>query len=119
MIRYEKMTITTSALGAGTATTSAPIIGEIIEVCAPGTVWSSTADFALVRDADYGGTILSLTDAQVPWQHFPRAQLVTSGTAAITNSYDRFASDDYLTLTVAGAGSVATDSVYVIYDDLS
>lgn len=118
MIRYQTFVVTTDADGAGTVT-DGPVNGEIIEVSSAGTAWASTADYTIVRAGDFGGTILAVTDCQEPWSYQPRASLVTTGTAAITNSYGRIPSDGYLTLTLAEAGSVVAGTVTVFYDDLA
>ncbi|MCK9628451.1 MAG: hypothetical protein M0R37_07655 [Bacteroidales bacterium] len=116
MIRYKELVLTTGADGAGTVT-DGPINGEIIEVFSEGTAWSATADFTLTRAA-FGGTILALTDAQEPFDYYPRVALVSSATAAITDSSGRIPCDGNVTLVVAGAGSVVPGTVTVVYDTL-
>jgi hypothetical protein len=116
MIRYKELTLTTGSNGAGTVT-DGPINGEIIEVFTQGTAWSGTADYTLTRAA-FGGTIIALTDAQEPWDHYPRVSLVTSATAAITASYGRIPCDGNVKLVLAEAGSAVPGTVTVVYDDL-
>ena len=115
MIRYIGVEVTTDADGAGTVT-AGPVNGKILEVSCPGTAWSSTADFTITRTATFGGTILAVTDKQVPWWYQPRAVPCTVAGVAITNGESLIPCDGNIQVVLAQAGSVITDTVYVTYE---
>ena len=127
MIRKEQIVLTTPAGGiAGTATSSHPISGRILEVRNPGTGLDSggTADYTITRNAD-GGTILALTNVAGPWQYQPRVAThsVTGGTtnyaAGIGPVLDPggVPCDDYVTVVIAQGGTAASGTIIFHYDD--
>lgn len=128
MVSVEAIAVTTDAAGAGTALSSKPISGRIVEVRMPnaGTAITSTggtADFTLTRVAD-GGTVLAATNQNAPWQYQPRpaAHTTSGGTTAYAAGVGPVPDsrgvpcDDYLQLVVAQAQPSKSGTVYVHYE---
>ena len=113
------LTITTDAVGSGTATTLQPLTGYIDEVRHGGTTLAGTATYTFTRNED-GGTVLSYVATVNPWSRAPRQAVHTNlagaalaGATGGSALADRVPVDGYVTLVVANGGSVVTDTVSI------
>ena len=116
-VRREAISITGPA---GTAVSTRPISGEIMEVRVNTTNLSTdpagSADFTITR-LDGGGTIAALTDQSPPFQHAVRqtAKTNTGGTAVGNPAQlEPIPCDGHVRVVVAQAGT-ATDDVHIFY----
>ena len=110
MPRIHTVAIPVTTTGtAGSATGSAvsdPINGWILDVyldfhaSAP-----ATTDTTIAYTAQ-GGNILVVTDSSTDARIAPRQKTVDNANAAITNSFDRFAVDGTLTVSLAGCDAL-------------
>jgi hypothetical protein len=104
----------TNALGSATAKTPDPINGWVHSVRVEGAALGGTADFLITRD--YGGTILSLTDQQAPFQFQPRETLHTSvGGSALAASSEGIPVEGYVTVQVTQAVANSLGTAFIYY----
>lgn len=112
-IRVEEFAVTCDASGAGTATSAAPIAGEVLRVRLGGTAFGGTADFTLV-EVKHGGTVLNLSNPGTVFDYAPRQQTSDNSGSALS-AYEPYPVQDYLRLTIAQAEASAAGTVYVYY----
>lgn len=118
MTRCEQIVVTTDASGAGTALSARPLSGLIREIRMPnaGTAMTvgGSADFTFTRLAD-GGTILTLTNQNAPFQIAPSQaySAMAGGAVAGTASVPGIPIDDHLKVVVAQGALSKSGTIYV------
>lgn len=119
-IRWQAVAVTTDALGAGTATTALPVIGEIKEVRVNAVQYSATADYSVIRTGPEGGTVASIVNANGPFSIAPQIPVYKTGDGlASAGLYGTVTaspvSAGYLRLVIAQGGSVQAGTTYIGY----
>lgn len=124
-VRHQSVAITTDSLGAGTATTDRPINGIVQEIRVNAQQFSSTADYTVVRTADFGGTIAAISNANGPFQISPgipvyddtgNKSLYSSSTGGTVVRAP--VCPGYARVIVAQGGSAQSGTVHIIYTDV-
>jgi hypothetical protein len=114
MIEHVALACTTDAVGAGTAISTRPINGRVLELRNDSAGWGGTADYTFLRDASTGGgTVATLTNQAGPFSTFVGGSVSGGGPSA---SSEGIPVAGNLTLIVAQAAVSTAGTVHVIYE---
>lgn len=119
MIRCETLVISASssaANAAGTAVTTRPVMGEVVQIRNPSSGLGSTCDYTLTRVSD-GGTVFAGLDVAGPWQFNPvLTTSLNSGTAlAGTATTPGVPCSSHLQLVIGSAVASAVGTLHIYY----
>lgn len=122
-IRRETITVTGATGGAGVATANAStagiVQGHVVAVYVAYTdTPPATTDVTIEEKTNSPAvSVLVISNAATDGWFYPRAAAVNQAAAAITNSAERIAVNDYIKATIAQANNADGCVVTIVYDD--
>lgn len=118
MLKYEKLTVTTTALGAGSATSKA-VRGYLVAVDYQDGSFDDGIDFTLdVINSEGAYNLLTATNANDDLTYHPRGDSCTTAGTVTTGAADVFLPIiGQLKFTVASGGDTKTGAVLVFYEE--